>query len=80
MSILLYFFLNKVARSFSLYSKHLRKNKKVLMKAVEKNLNSFQYIGKILKDDDEIFKLAFQQDTEILRYASERFRKLNFQS
>ena len=61
--------------SFSLISKHLRKNKKVVMVAVEKNLNSFQYIGRNSKDDDDIFKLAFQRIEEILRYASERLKK-----
>ena len=50
------------------------------MKAVEENPNSFQHFGKILKDDDDIFKLAFQQNEEILRYASERLRKINIQS
>ena len=44
------------------------------MVAVEKK------IGKILRDDDEMFRLAFQQDKEILRYASERLRKTNIQS
>ena len=66
--------------SFSLKSGHLRKIKKVVMKAVEKEPNSFQYIGKNLKDDDDIFKLAFQQNEGILRYASERLRKINIQS
>ena len=66
--------------SFSLISKHLRKNKKVVMMAVEKNPKSFQYIGKNLKDDDDIFKLAFQQDKEFFRYASERLRKTDIQS
>ena len=50
------------------------------MVAVEKNPNSFQYIGKKLKDDNDIFRLAFQQDEEILRYASERLGKINMQS
>ena len=40
------------------------------MKAVERNPNSFQYIGKNLKDDDVIIKLALRQNKEILRYAS----------
>ena len=66
--------------SFSLISKHLRKNKKVVMLAVAKNPNSFQYIGRNLKDYDHIFKLAFQQNEEILRYASEKLRKINNQS
>ena len=35
--------------SFSRISKHLRKNKKIVMVAVEKNPESFQYIGKNLK-------------------------------
>ena len=62
--------------SFSLISKHLRKNKKVVMIAVEENCNSFQYICNNSKDDDDRFKLAFQQNDEILRYASERLRKI----
>ena len=66
--------------SFSLISKHLRKIKKDVMVAVEKNPDSFHYVGKNLKDDDEIFKLAFQQNEEILKYASERLRKTNIQS
>ena len=45
------------------------------MIAVERNPKSSLYIGKNLKDDDDLFKLAFQQDKELLRYASERFRK-----
>ena len=44
--------------SLSLFSKHLRK-KKFVMKAVEKNPISFQYIGTNLIDDDDIFRLAF---------------------
>ena len=31
-------------------------------------------------DYDDIFKLAFQQNEEILRYASERLRKISIQS
>ena len=50
------------------------------MLAVEKNLDSFQYIGRNLEDDDDIFKLAFLQEKELLRYASERLRKTNNQS
>ena len=50
------------------------------MIAVENNPYSYQYIGINLKDDDEIFKLAFQQNKELLRYASERLRKTNIQS
>ena len=46
----------KSGGSFSLVSKHLRKNKKVGMIAVKTKPNSYQYIGKNLKDDDEIFK------------------------
>ena len=67
-------------RSFSLISKHLRKKKKVVMKAVEKNPNSFQNIGKNLNDDVDIFKLAFQRNEELLRYAIERLTKINIQS
>ena len=48
-------------RSFSLISKHLHSNKKVGMVAVKSNPNSYQYVGKSLKVDDEIFKLTFQQ-------------------
>ena len=44
---------------------------------VKTNPKSYQYIGKNLKDDDEIFKLAFQQNKEILRSASEILRKTN---
>ena len=73
------FFLERVG-SFSLISKHLRSNKKVGIIAVKVNPNSCQYLGKNLKDDDEIFKLAFQQDKELLRYANERLRKTNIQS
>ena len=47
------------------------------MVAVEKNPNSFQYIGKSFKDDDDILEIAFQQNEGILRYASERLRKTN---
>ena len=61
--------------SFALICEHLRKNKKVVMVAVKNNPINFQYLGKILKDGDEIFKLAFQQDKELLRYASERLGK-----
>ena len=45
------------------------------MIAVRNNPKNFQNVGKNLKDDDEIFKLALQQDKELLRYASERLRK-----
>ena len=48
------FFLECVG-SFSLISKLLRKYKKVGMIAVKNNPNIFQYIGKNLKVDDEIF-------------------------
>ena len=65
---------------FSLISKHLRKIKKVVLIAVEKNPNSFQNVGKNLKDDDDIFKLAFQQDKEVLRYPSERLGKIYIES
>ena len=44
------------------------------------NPKNFQYVGKSLKDDDETFKLAFQQVKELLRYASERLQKLTIQS
>ena len=50
------------------------------MTAVKNNPNNFQYVGKNLKDDDEIFKLAFQQHKELLKYASGRLRKTNIQS
>ena len=70
----------KQGGSFSLISKHLRINKKVGLIAVKNIPNSFQYVGKNLKDDDELFKVAFQQNEKILRYASERLRKINIQS
>ena len=73
------FFLER-GGSFSLVSKHLRNYKKVGMMAVKNNPKKFQYLGKNLKEDDEIFKLAFQQDKEILRYAGERLRKSDIQS
>ena len=66
--------------SFSLISKHLRKNKKCVMVAVEKNPISFQYVDKKFKNDDDMFKLAFQQNKELMTYASERLRKINIQS
>ena len=47
------------------------------MIAVGKNPKSLQYIGRNLKDDDDIFKLAIQQNEELLRYASERLSKTN---
>ena len=47
------------------------------MVAVKRNSKNFQYLGKNLRDEDEIFKLAFLQDKEIFRYASERLRKTN---
>ena len=50
------------------------------MIAVKNIPDSYQYVGKILKDDDELFKLAFQKDKETLRFASERLRKINIQS
>ena len=53
------FFLER-GGSFSLTSKHLRNKKQVGMVAVKNNPNSFQYLGKSLKDDDKLFKLAFQ--------------------
>ena len=61
--------------SFSLISKHVRNNKKVGMAAVKTNPKKFQNVGENLKDDDEIYNLAFQQDKELLRYASESLRK-----
>ena len=73
------FFLEQ-SGSFSLTSKHLRKYKKIVKIAVERYPNSFQYIGRNLKDDDDIFKLAFQQNEGILRYASERLGKITIQS
>ena len=66
--------------SFSLISKQLRNNKKVEKIAVKNIPNNFQYIDKSLKDDDVIFKLTFQQNEKILRYASERLRKINIRS
>ena len=72
------FFLDR-GSSFSLYYKHLRNNKKTGMIAVKKS-NNFQYVGKNLKDDDDIFKLAFQANEELLSYASERLRKTNNES
>ena len=62
---------------FPLISKHLRIIKKIGRIAVKNNPNSFRYLGKNLKNDDEIFKLVFQQDKELPRYASERLRKTN---
>ena len=73
------FFL-KHGGSFSLISKHLRKIKNIGIIVVKNNPDNFQYVGKNIKDDDGIFKLAFQQDKEIIRYASERLRKSNIQS
>ena len=70
------FFLER-GGSFSFISKHLRINKKVAMIAVKIYPKNFQYLDQNIKDDDEIFKLAFQQDKEIFRYASERLRKTN---
>ena len=70
------FFLER-GGSFSLISKHFRNNKQVVMVAVKINPNNFHYLGKNLKDDDEIIKLAFQQDKELLSYASQRLRKTN---
>ena len=37
------------------------------MMAVKNDTGNFQYVGKNLKDDDKIFKLAIQQDKEIPR-------------
>ena len=50
------------------------------MMAVENNPNNFHYVGKNLKDDDFKFKLASQQNEKLLRYASERLKKINIQS
>ena len=72
------FFLER-GGSFSLISKHMRNNKQVGMVAVKINPGNFQYVGKNLKDD-EIFKLLFQQNKEILKYASERVKETNIQS
>ena len=57
--------------SFHLISKHLRKNKKVVMAAVENNPNKFQYVGKNLKDDDDMIKLAFHK---IKKYLDSKLR------
>ena len=73
------FFLQR-GGSFSLISKHLRNTKKFGTIAVKNKPNIFQCVGKILKDDDDMFKLAFQQNEKILWYASERLRKNNIQS
>ena len=54
------FFLER-GGSFSLISEHLRNNEKVGMIAVKNNPKIVQNVGKNLKNDDEIFKLAFQQ-------------------
>ena len=50
------------------------------MIAVKNNPKIYQNIGKNLKDDEEIFKLAFHENKEILRYASERLQKIIIQS
>ena len=76
---LVIFFLER-GGSFSSTKKHLRNNKKVGMITFENIPNSFQYVGKGLKDDDDIFKIAFQQNENVLRYASERLGKINIQS
>ena len=44
------------------------------------NRKGIDEYGRNLKDDDDIFKLAFPQNQEILRYPSERLRKINIQS
>ena len=49
------------------------------MMAVKNSPNVFQYVGKFLKHDDEIFKFAFQRNEEKLRYTSERLKKINIQ-
>ena len=76
---LVIFFLER-GGSFSLISKHLHNNEKVGMIAVKIKPENFKNFGKFLRDDVEIFKLAFQQDKELLRFASERLRKTNIQS
>ena len=50
------------------------------MIAVKNNPNSHQYIGKSLQVDDDIFKLAVQQNEKLLSYASERLGKNIIQS
>ena len=50
------------------------------MIAVKNNPNSFQNVGKNLRDDDGIFKLAIQQKEKNLKCTSERKRKINIQS
>ena len=37
------------------------------MVAVKRNPNNFQKVGKSIKDDSDIFKVAFQQNEEIHR-------------
>ena len=49
------FFLER-GGSYSLVSKHLRNKKQVAKIAVKNNPDSFEYVGKNLKDDDDIFK------------------------
>ena len=73
------FFLER-GGSLSPKSKHLRNIKNIGMIVVKIIPDNFQYVGKNIKDDDGIFKLAFQQDKKKLRYASERRRKTNIQS
>ena len=46
------------------------------MIAVKTTPKSSQYVGKSLKDDDYIFKIAIQQNEKILKSASERLRKI----
>ena len=64
--------------SFSPISKHLHNNKEVGMIAVKNNPNSFQHVGKSLKDDDDIFKLAFQQNKKNLVMPARDYGKLTF--
>ena len=73
-------FLSERGGSFSLIFKHLRNFKQVGMVTVKFNPNNFRYLGKNIKEDDEIFKLGLQQNKELLRYASERLSKTNIQS
>ena len=79
-NVVLAIFFHGRGGSFSLISKHLRDNEKVGMIAVKKNPKQFQYVGKSLKDDDDIFKLSFQQDKELPKNAVKRLRKTNIQS
>ena len=48
------------------------------MVAVEKNSKNFQYFGRNLKNDDDIFKIAFQQNEEYLNMQVRDSGKLTF--